>query len=254
MLARQTGSFKIRGATNAVLMLSEAERKHGVVTHSSGNHAQALALAGRTQGVRATIVMPSNAPEVKRKAVEGYGADVVICAPADRERQANAIAESTGATLVHPSNDPNVISGQGTIALEFLEQATELQRARHLARGGWGPDGCPFDALIVPLGGGGMLSGICAAAKGRFPHLAIFAAEPTEADDAFRSKEAGRRLGHVGGVPPTTIADGLRTTLGENTWPFVRDMVEEVCLVSEEDIAAAMRLVYERMKLVVEPR
>lgn len=229
------GSFKARGAHNAVFSLSDADASKGVVTHSSGNHAQACALAARARGIPAHIVMPSTAPEVKKNAVRGYGAEVIECEPESRAAVAAEVAQRTGGLLVHPSNDPLVIAGQGTVALELLDQVD----------GG-------LDAIVVPLGGGGLISGVCAAAKSLNPGLRIFGAEPMGADDAFRSKIAGSIQSHRDGHP-STIADGLCTNLGSNTFPFVRDYVEEVITVSEKDIAKGMVLIYERAKLVIEP-
>ncbi len=231
---QRVGAFKFRGACNAVMKLSEEDARRGVVTHSSGNHAQAVALAARERGIPAYIVMPSSAPEVKRRAVEGYGAQVTTCRPvlADREATAARIQEETGATLVHPYDQADVIAGQGTVALELLEQAPGL------------------DAVVTPVGGGGLLSGVALACRELAPSLRVFAGEPTGADDAFRSKAAGRRILQTG---PQTIADGLLTSLGSLTWPVVRDLVEEVVLVTDDEIRASQRLVYERMKLVLEP-
>ena len=240
------GAFKIRGATNALFSVDDDTAARGVVTHSSGNHAQACALAARARGVPAHIVMPNTAPQVKKNAVRGYGARVIECDPMDRAATAAKVAEETGGLLVHPSNDPLVISGQGTVALELLEQISNMNSP------GNSEAKPPVDFLVVPLGGGGLISGICAAAKGLYPSIRIIAAEPAGADDGFRSKAAGEILGHADGHP-STVADGLCTTLGSNTFPFVRDMVEEVVLVDEAQIAAGMRLVYERMKLVIEP-
>ena len=245
------GAFKIRGATNALFSVDAATAARGVVTHSSGNHAQACALAARARGVPAHIVMPNTAPQVKKNAVRGYGARVIECDPLEREAVAAKVAEETGGLLVHPSNDPRVISGQGTVALELLEQIATMEAGGGSGGGNDGV-GAPIDFLVVPLGGGGLISGICAAAKGMYPDLRIIAAEPSGADDGSRSKAAGELLGHAEGHP-STVADGLCTTLGSNTFPFVRDMVEEVVTVDEGQIAAGMRLVYERMKLVIEP-
>lgn len=231
---QKVGAFKFRGACNAVFRLSDSEARRGVVTHSSGNHAQALALAARIRGIPAHIVMPRNAPAVKREAVEGYGGIVYPCEPtvADREATADRVRAETGATLIPPYNHPDVIAGQGTIALEFLEQCPDLA------------------ALIVPIGGGGMISGVAIAATSLRPSIAVIAAEPALADDAARSKASGK-------IEPIskdiTIADGLRTSLGELTFPVVRDLVREVVTVSEAEIVAAMRLVFERAKLVIEP-
>jgi threonine dehydratase/serine racemase len=235
-LFQRGGSFKIRGATNAVMSLSDEAAARGVTTHSSGNHAQAIALAAKARGIGAKIVMPSNAPAVKKRAVLGYGAEVIECESTGAARQAAAdlVVAETGAYFVHPSNNPTVMAGQGTIALELLEQVADL------------------DAVIVPIGGGGMMSGIVTAVKGLNPSIKVYAAEPAGAADAYRSKEGGVLVGHPPGGP-STIADGLRTTLGTNTFPIVRDLVDEIFLVEEEEIVAAMRLVWERMKLCIEP-
>lgn len=231
---QKVGAFKYRGATNAVAMLDDAAAARGVVTHSSGNHAQALALAARERGVAAHIVMPSNAPGVKRRAVLGYGARVIPCEPTMQGR-AQAVAEvieRTGATLIAPFDHPDVIAGQGTVALEIVAQWPEVE------------------AIVAPIGGGGLISGIALAIKALRPTVRVIAAEPAWADDAARSKRAGS----IQPLAPTlTIADGLRTTLGELTFPVVRDLVDEVVTVSEEEIVAAMRLVWERAKLVIEP-
>ncbi len=228
------GAFKARGATNAVLSLDDAQAARGVVTHSSGNHAQALAIAAKIRGVPAHIVMPKDAPRPKRAAVEGYGATVHLCEPTlkAREETAARLARETGGVLVPPYDHPDVIAGQGTIALELLEQIEDL------------------DAVIAPVGGGGMITGLALALRELAPRVRVFAAEPSGADDAFRSKASGERvLSHE----PHTIADGLKTTLGALTWPVVRDLVEEVLVVEDVATIAAMRLVFERMKLVIEP-
>lgn len=230
---QKTGSFKIRGATNAVFSLTDEEASNGICTHSSGNHAQAVAQAALWRDIDATIVMPDNAPPVKKTAVIGYKANVVTCKQSERATRCDEISKAENKYFIHPSNNPLVIAGQGTIALEFLNQVSEL------------------DAIIVPLGGGGLISGISAAAKGANPNIKIFGAEPLGANDAYRSKEANKILNHLPTVQ--TIADGLRTTLGSNTFPFVRDFVDEIFLVKEQDIVDAMKLVYERMKIVIEP-
>ncbi|MBN9118542.1 MAG: pyridoxal-phosphate dependent enzyme [Planctomycetes bacterium] len=231
---QKVGAFKYRGASNAVLRLTDAEASRGVVTHSSGNHAQALALAARVRGVPAYIVMPKTAPAVKKAAVEGYGGIVTLCEPnlADRERTANALVERTGATLIPPFDHPDVIAGQGTAALELLEDVPDL------------------DAIITPVGGGGLLAGCCVAARGVKPGVRVFGAEPLGADDAARSKAAGAWQPQAA---PDTIADGLLTSTGQLTWPIIRDLVEGVFTVTDDEIRAAMRLVWERMKLIVEP-
>lgn len=231
---QRAGAFKFRGAMNAVSALPPALAERGVATHSSGNHAAALALAARIRGIPAHIVMPENAPPNKRAAVLGYGARVVPCAStlAAREETAARVVAETGATLIHPYEHPDVIAGQGTVALEIL--------AAH-------PD---IDAIVAPVGGGGLVSGIALAFAEAAPRVRVFAAEPAGADDAWRSRQAGRRLPQT---DPRTVADGLRTSLGENTWPVIRDRVEDVLRVEEADIVSAMRLLFERVKLVVEP-
>lgn len=231
---QKIGAFKYRGATNAVRKLTDSEAARGVVTHSSGNHAQALALAARLRGVPAYIVMPRTAPAVKRAAVEGYGGQITLCEPnlPAREAAANEIVARTGATLIPPFDHPDVIAGQGTVALELLEDVPDL------------------DALVVCVGGGGLIAGCALAAHGLNPKVRVFGAEPTGADDAARSKAAGQWLPQTG---PNTIADGLLTSTGELTWPVIRDRVERVFTVTDDEIRAAMRLVWERMKLIVEP-
>ena len=231
---QKVGAFKFRGACNAVIKLSDEAAARGVATHSSGNHAQAVALAARMRGVAAHIVMPSDALAVKRRAVEGYGGRVIECEPtlAARDATAEAVIAETGATFIHPYDHPDIIAGQGTSALELLDQVPKL------------------DAIVVPVGGGGLISGTCVAAKGIDPGIRIFAAEPLGADDAARSKAAGKLIPQTG---PDTIADGLLTSLGELTWPIIRDHVERVVTVSEEEIVAAMRLAWERAKLLIEP-
>ncbi|HUI28328.1 MAG TPA: pyridoxal-phosphate dependent enzyme [Candidatus Kryptonia bacterium] len=230
---QKVGAFKFRGACNAVMKLSDAEAARGVVTHSSGNHAQALALAARLRGLAAYIVMPRNAAAVKRRAVEGYGARVVECDPSlvAREHTAARLLGETGASFIHPYDHPDVIAGQGTTALELLAQVPQL------------------DAIVAPIGGGGLLSGICVAAKTLNPAIRIFAAEPDGADDAARSLAAGRLIPQIA---PNTIADGLLTSLGELTWPIIRDHVERVITVSDAQVVAAMRLAWERAKLLIE--
>jgi threonine dehydratase/serine racemase len=231
---QKVGAFKFRGAANAVAQLDAATAARGVVTHSSGNHAQALALAAKLRGIPAHIVMPENSSPVKRRAVEGYGADVVPCAAnlAARESTAEEVLARTGGTLIPPYDHPDVIAGQGTAALELMEDVEDV------------------DIVVAPVGGGGLLAGTALAARGLKPSVRVVAAEPTGADDAARSKVAGRLIPQTG---PQTIADGLRTSLGELTWPVLRDLVECVITVGEEEIAAAMRLAWERAKLLIEP-
>jgi len=231
---QKVGAFKYRGATNAVRKLSDAAAARGVVTHSSGNHAQALALAARVRGIPAYVVMPKTAPAVKKAAVEGYGGIVTLCEPtlAAREETAARLVKETGATLIPPFDHPDVIAGQGTAALELLEDVPDL------------------DAVVVQVGGGGQIAGWCIAAKGVKPAIRVFGAEPHGADDAARSKAKGE---WVPQTAPNTIADGLLTSTGELTWPVIRDQVERVFTVTDDQIRATMRLVWERMKLVVEP-
>jgi len=231
---QRAGAFKFRGAANAVLSLTNGEAARGVATHSSGNHAQALALAARLRGIPATIVMPQNAAKVKVQAVRGYGATVVFCgnAPEDRERRLEEIIAETGAEFVHPSNDPRVIAGQGTCALEVLRELPDL------------------DLVITPVGGGGLLSGTAVAVAALRPGCRVIGAEPAAADDAQRSFRTGTL--HPSGNPKT-IADGLRTSLGSNTFPIIRALVEDIVTATEESIVQAMRLIWERMKIVVEP-
>lgn len=231
---QKVGAFKFRGAMNAVSRLADEAAARGVVTHSSGNHAQALALAAKLRGIPAWIVMPKGAPAIKRRAVEGYGATVVECENTLEARESTAarVVAETGGTLIPPFDHPDVIAGQGTMALEILEERPETE------------------AIVVPIGGGGMISGVAIAAKALKPSIRIFAAEPALADDASRSKASGR-------IEPVhridTVADGLRTSLGELTFPVVRDLVDEVLLVDEDAIVRAMRLVWERMKVLIEP-
>lgn len=231
---QRIGAFKFRGACNAVMKLSDAEAKHGVVTHSSGNHAQALALAARLRNIPAHIVMPRTASPIKRDAVRGYGGIVYECEPNTEAREGTAatVQQQTGAKLIHPYDNADIIAGQGTAALELLEEIHEL------------------DAIIAPIGGGGLMSGTAIASRSLNAKLRIFGAEPLGADDAARSKAAGRCLPQL---QPNTIADGLLTSLGERTWPVVRDLVEQVWTVTEEQIIAAMRLMWERAKLIIEP-
>jgi threonine dehydratase/serine racemase len=231
---QRTGSFKFRGATNAVRALDDAAAARGVATHSSGNHAQALALAARMRGVQAHIVMPSNAPAVKRAAVEAYGGIVTTCEPTLSAREAGLadVVARTGAVAIPPFDHPMVIAGQGTIACEILEDLPEI------------------DTIVAPVGGGGMIGGIAIAARALSPRTRVIAAEPAGAADAALSKRTGIRQPMTA---PQTIADGLRTSLGELTFPIVRDLVDEVIVVEEREIVAAMRLVWERLKVVIEP-
>lgn len=231
---QRIGAFKFRGACHAVMKLPAERRAAGIATHSSGNHAAAVALAAALHGAPAYVVMPRNASRAKRRAVEGYGATIIDCEPthADREATAARVVAETGATLVHPFDDPDVIAGQGTAALELLDEVPDL------------------DVLLVPIGGGGLISGSCLAVEASGASTAVWGVEPSGADDAFRSKESGMRLSLE---RPSSIADGLLAGIGELTWPFVRDRVARVMTVDDDRIAEAMRWVWERMKLVIEP-
>ena len=231
---QKIGAFKARGATNAVFALTDAEAANGVATHSSGNHAAALARAARLRGIPAHIVMPSNAPKTKIESVRRNGGIIVFCEPTlvAREAACAKIIAETGARLVHPFDDYAVMAGQGTATLELLEQAAEL------------------DLIIVPVGGGGLLCGTAVAAKGARPGIRVIAAEPAGADDAARSVAAGRLipLEH-----PATIADGLRTSLSARTFPLIQQQVDGIVTVSEESIVAAMRRIWEVLKIIIEP-
>jgi threonine dehydratase len=231
---QKVGAFKIRGATNAVFSLSEEKASKGVATHSSGNHGAALALAARWRGIKAYVVIPKNAPQVKKDAVAHYGAEIVFCKPTvkDREERLAKVLERTGAALIHPYNDHRVISGQGTAALELCEEIKKL------------------DVVMTPVGGGGLLSGTAITVDALSPETHVVAAEPERADDAFRSLRAGEI---VPADNPDTIADGLRTSLGDLTFPIIKRHVRDILTVSEEGIVTAMRTIWERMKIIVEP-
>jgi threonine dehydratase/serine racemase len=231
---QRVGAFKFRGACNTVLSLADEDAAHGVATHSSGNHAQAVALAASIRGVTAHIVMPENAPRVKVAAVKDYGGRIVFCAPtlASRESTLADVVRETSAHVVHPYDDDRVIAGQGTCALELLGQVDEL------------------DAVCAPVGGGGLISGTAITTRYLRPEAKVVAAEPEAADDAFRSFAAGRI---IPSTDPKTISDGLRTSLSERTFEIIRTHVDGIVTVSERETAAALRLVLERMKIVIEP-
>ena len=231
---QKVGAFKFRGACNAVFSLSDEEAMRGVVTHSSGNHAAALALAAKMRGIPAYIVMPSNAPSVKKEAVAGYGGQITFCEPtlAARESTMEGIRQKTGATVVHPYNNEKVIAGQGTAAMELLEDIPDL------------------DVIIVPVGGGGLLSGTSIVAVGIKKGIRIIAGEPEMADDAFRSMQAGKIIPSEN---PKTIADGLLTSLGDLTFPIIQKNVEQIVTVSEAGIIASMKFIWERAKIIIEP-
>jgi len=231
---QKVGAFKFRGACNAVFSLSNEEAAKGVATHSSGNHAQALALAAKTRDIPAYIVMPSNAPQVKVNAVKGYGAEITFCEPTlqAREQTLNQVVERTGAYFIHPYNDYRIITGQATAALELLEEITDL------------------DVIIAPVGGGGLLSGTALSAHYFTDGVKVIGAEPAGADDAFRSLQENHIIPSIN---PNTIADGLLTSLGDKTFPIVRDYVDQIIPVQERSIALAMKLLWEQLKVVVEP-
>ena len=231
---QKSGSFKARGATNAVFALSPEEARRGVATHSSGNHAAALSRAARVRGVPAYIVMPDNSPQAKRAAVARYGGEITYCEAtlAARESAARELVAATGATLIHPYDDLAVMAGQGTAAVELLAQVPELE------------------AILCPVGGGGLLSGTAVAAKSLKPSVRVIGVEPAGADDAARSFRAGRILPIV---KPDTIADGLRASLGERPFAVIRRLVDDITTVSDELIVRAMRRIWEVMKIVVEP-
>lgn len=231
---QKVGAFKFRGASNAVFSLSDEEAARGVCTHSSGNHAQALALAARMRGIPAHIVVPNNAPAVKKAAVAGYGGKITFCEPTLEAREATLrqVVAATGANVVHPYNDERVIAGQGTAVLELLEDVPDL------------------DVIITPVGGGGLLSGTSIAATETKPGIRIIAGEPEMADDAYRSLKAGEI---IPSVKPKTIADGLLTSLGTLTFPIIRERVEQIVTVSEQGIIESMKFIWERAKIIIEP-
>ena len=231
---QKVGAFKIRGATNAVFILRNQEAMKGVATHSSGNHAAALALAARLRGIKAYVVMPDNAPPIKQAAVADYGAEIILCQPTlkAREERLAEVVDHTGAAFIHPYNDYRVIAGQGTAALELCEEIPNL------------------DIMMTPVGGGGLLSGTAITVSAISPKTQIIAAEPERADDAYRSFHAGRIIPSVN---PDTIADGLLTSLGSLTFPIIKNYVNDIVTVTEEAIVHAMRTIWERMKIIVEP-
>jgi threonine dehydratase len=231
---QKTGSFKIRGATNAIFSLTEEEARRGVVTHSSGNHAAAVACAARWRGISASIVMPKNAPGVKCRAVESYGGKITFCEPnvTARAETAARIQAETGAVMVHPYDDDRIIAGQATAAKELVEEVADLR------------------AVLAPVSGGGLLSGTCLGAKGLRAEVLVYGCEPARADDAYRSLKSGQLQTLE---TSDTIADGLRASLAPRTFAILQKLVDGVLLVSEEEIVAAMKLVWERMKIVIEP-
>jgi threonine dehydratase len=231
---QKVGAFKFRGATNAVLSLSEDQKKHGVVTHSSGNHAAALSLAAGMNGIKAFIVMPENAPSVKKDAVAGYGAQITFCKPTlqSREETCRTIMKKEGATLIHPYDNFNVICGQGTASLELLEEKSDLE------------------IIIAPVGGGGLMSGTSTCVKGINNKIKVIGAEPLNANDAWKSFRTGILTPSVN---PLTVADGLLTSLSELTFSIIRKNVDDILTAREESIISSMKLIWERMKIIIEP-
>lgn len=231
---QRVGAFKMRGASNVVFSLSEKAAAKGVATHSSGNHAQAVALAARLRGIPAWIVMPENAPEVKRKAVAGYGATIRFCAPTlqAREDTLRGVVAETGTHFIPPYDDPLIIAGQGTAALEFLKQQPEL------------------DIIMAPVGGGGLMCGTAITAKSLNSDITVLGAEPAGADDAWQSFHAGKLVSQTN---PQTVADGLRTSLSELTFEIIQTQLDDLLRVSEDSIVEAMRFIWERMKIIIEP-
>jgi threonine dehydratase len=231
---QKAGAFKARGASNAVFGLSDAQAAKGVATHSSGNHGLSLAYAGGRRGIPVTVVMPRTAPAAKKAAVRGYGGTIVECEPSTTSREAvfAEVVEKTGQEFVHPYNDARVIAGQATCSLEMIQQVDDL------------------DAIIAPIGGGGMISGTCLTLSNRKPDMKIYAAEPLNADDAARSFKAGHIIADDA---PQTVADGLKVPLKELTWHFVSRHVTDILTATEEEIIDAMKLTWERMKIVMEP-
>jgi len=231
---QKAGAFKVRGASNAVFGLDEETAKRGVATHSSGNHALSLSYAAGRRGIACTVVMPRTAPEAKKAAVRGYGGRIVECEPStsSREEVFAKVQEETGAEFVHPYNDLRIITGQATCSREMVEQVEGL------------------DAVVAPIGGGGMVSGCCLTLSNIAPDVAIYAAEPEQADDAYRSFKAGHIIADDA---PVTVADGLKVPLKDNTWHYVSNHVTDILTASEDEIVDAMRLIWQRMKLVMEP-
>ncbi len=231
---QKIGAFKMRGASSAALRLSEEEKSKGLATHSSGNHAQAVAMSARMLGIPAYIVMPENAPAIKRAATEGYGATVTPCTNTleARESTLEQVVAETGATFIHPYNDYNVIAGQASCAKELLEEQPGLE------------------VLIAPVGGGGLISGTALSARYFAPGVKVYGAEPSAVDDAYRSFKSGTMQHNT---TTDTVADGLRTNLGEKTFRIIQRELEDIFLVEESEIVAAMRLVWERMKIIIEP-
>ena len=231
---QKAGAFKVRGASNAVFGLDDATAAKGVATHSSGNHALSLSYAAGRRGIPCTVVMPKTAPQAKKDAVIGYGGTIVECEPATTSREAvfAEVVAKTGADFVHPYNDPRVIAGQATCSLELIDQVKDL------------------DCVVAPIGGGGMISGTCLTLSHLAPSIEIYAAEPEQADDAYRSFKAGHIIADDA---PVTVADGLKVPLKDLTWHFVSNHVTDILTASEQEIIDAMKLTWQRMKMVIEP-
>lgn len=231
---QRMGAFKMRGAANAIMQLSDEEKKNGVVTHSSGNFAQALSLAAQNLGVKAYIVMPNNAPKVKKEAVKGYGGEVIECEPnlPARKKASQEIIQKFGATFIHPSNDDNVIIGNATACMELLEDHPDL------------------DNVVTPVGGGGLLAGTALAAHFFGNNCKTIAGEPMAVDDAYRSLKSGKIETNTS---TNTIADGLKTQLGDRNFPIIQNYVDHIVRVEEEEIVSAMKIIWERLKIVCEP-
>ena len=231
---QKAGAFKVRGASNAVFGLDDATAAKGVATHSSGNHALSLSYAAGRRGIPCTVVMPKTAPQAKKDAVIGYGGTIVECEPATTSREAvfAEVVAKTGADFVHPYNDPRVIAGQATCSLELIDQVKDL------------------DCVVAPIGGGGMISGTCLTLSHLAPSIEIYAAEPKQADDAYRSFKAGHIIADDA---PVTVADGLKVPLKDLTWHFVSNHVTDILTASEQEIIDAMKLTWQRMKMVIEP-
>ena len=231
---QKMGAFKMRGAANAILRLSDEQKSNGVVTHSSGNHAQAISLAAKKIGIKAYIVMPSNAPEIKKEAVKGYGGELIECESNLKAREAAAkdVVHSKSATFIHPSNNLDVIIGQGTAAKELIEQYGS------------------FDHILVPIGGGGLIAGSALAAKYFGKNCTVIGAEPFEVDDAYRSLKSGKIETNESA---NTIADGLKTQLGDKNFPIIRNEIKTIIRITEEEIIESMKIIWERLKVICEP-
>lgn len=231
---QKVGAFKYRGASNAVALLSEIELMKGVATHSSGNHAAALALAASKKNAKSYIVMPENSPDIKKDAVKDYGAEIIFCKPTlqAREETLQNVVDKTGAVFIHPYNNINIIHGQGTCAYELLNEISDLE------------------VILCPIGGGGLMSGTLISAKSINSNIKVIGCEPFEANDAYKSFKSGK---FVESISPNTIADGLKTSLGSITYDIIMNNIDDIITASEENIIKAMKLIWERMKIIIEP-